>query len=321
LSTVPVTGAVATERLGHHRSVLALGIPFCALHLGVLAVIVVHPSPVALVVCALSYLSRTFGITAFYHRCFAHRAFDAPRPVRFVGALLGAAAAQQGPLWWVAHHRRHHRFTDRPGDPHSPVVSGFWWSHVGWIFAEENTDVDLRLVRDLAAYPELVLLDRHQRFVPIALGALCFGLGSALSSLEPGWSTNGLQLLVWGFVVPTVVLYHSTFAVNSIAHRFGYRRFATNDESRNNWVVALLTLGEGWHNNHHRYPFSARQGLARSEIDPTFIGIRTLAAFRLARDLRPTPLGARLAPRLSRGAQAPSDPATSIAMSAETSPA
>ncbi len=155
-----------------------LGTPFVLLHAAVVATVFVGWSRAALVVGALSYLIRAFGITAFYHRCFAHRSFRVPRGVQLAGAVVGAAAAQRGPLWWVAHHRRHHRYTDRPGDPHSPLVDGFWYSHVLWIFDPANAETDLARVQDLARFPELRLLDRFEYGVPAAFALASFGLGA-----------------------------------------------------------------------------------------------------------------------------------------------
>jgi stearoyl-CoA desaturase (delta-9 desaturase) len=259
------------------------------LHVALLSVFVVGLSRAALLVGTISYLARAFGITAFYHRCFAHRSFRVPRAVQLAGAVLGAAAAQRGPLWWVAHHRAHHRYTDRPGDPHSPVVDGFWYSHVRWIFDPQNARTEVERVPDLARFPELRFLDRFEYVVPVLTGAATFAVGAILSHVAPGLHTSAWQVLVWGFVVPTILLYHSTFAVNSLAHRYGRRRFETPDASRNNWVIALLVLGEGWHNNHHRFPNSARQGLSRFELDPTWWGIRALAAVGLASGVRGAP--------------------------------
>ncbi len=266
-----------------------LGIPFVGVHLACLAVFLVGWSPVALAVALGLYLVRAFGITGFYHRYFSHQAFRTSRPVQFMGAVLGAAAAQRGPLWWVAHHRVHHRYTDREGDPHSPVVSSKPYSHVLWIFAPDNQATKLDMVPDLAVFPELRFLDRFHHLVPIATAVSTFGLGALLAWADPGMHTSAWQMFVWGFAISTVALYHSTFAVNSVAHRFGKRRYDTRDDSRNNWLVSLLVLGEGWHNNHHRYPMSARQGFSRWEFDPTWLGIRLLAALGLARDLRPVP--------------------------------
>ena len=265
------------------------GIPFVLLHVACVAVVLVGVSPVAIGVAAFTYVTRAFGITAFYHRCFSHRAFKVPRPVQLVGAVLGAAAAQRGPLWWVAHHREHHRYTDRPGDPHSPRNDGLLGAHLLWLFDAKNQPTRLHNVTDLAKFREMRLLDRYHHLVPVTTAVATFGLGALLGDLWPSLHTSAWQMLVWGFVVSTVLLYHSTFAVNSLAHRFGQRRFATRDDSRNNWLVSLLTLGEGWHNNHHRFPACARQGLSRTELDPTWLGIRVLAALGLAHDLRPVP--------------------------------
>ncbi len=283
----------STGRSRHSR--WRLGTPFVLLNATVLAAIFVRWSWSALALGAVSYLARAFGITAFYHRCFAHRAFRVPRAVQFAGALLGAAAAQRGPLWWAAHHREHHLYTDRPGDPHSPVVDGFWYSHVLWIFDPDNAATRYSRVGDLARFPELDLLDRFEYAAPGALLAGC-ALFGALSG-PAGPLAGALSMAVWGFVLPTVLLYHSTFAVNSLAHRFGSRRFDTRDESRNNWLISALVLGEGWHNNHHRFPNSARQGLARREIDPTWWGIRTMSALRIAGGVRRPPAWAMAAAR------------------------
>ena len=266
-----------------------LGLPFAFLHLGLLGLVFVGWSYVAIGAAVVSYATRAFGITGFYHRCFAHRAFSVSRRVQFLGALAGAAAAQRGPLWWVAHHREHHRFTDEFGDPHSPVVDSFLYSHVLWIFRPQNAATKIELVPDLASFPELRLIDRFEHVVPGAFAALMFAIGTALGQLDPRLHTSGLQMLAWGFVLPTIVLYHSTFAVNSIGHRFGRRRFETPDASRNNWVVALLVLGEGWHNNHHRFPTSARQGIGRYEVDPTWWVIRGMRSLRIATSLRGFP--------------------------------
>ena len=185
------------------RRSLALGVPFVALNLSVVAVVFVGWSAVAVAVCVAMYVVRMFGITAFYHRYFSHRAFRVSRPVQLAGAVLGASAAQRGPLWWAAHHRRHHRSADRPGDPHSPVQSGFLSAHVLWMFTPANRRTDLALVEDLAAFPELRFLDRFHHLVPIATAAGSF-VGASLGALLPGLHTSGPQLLVWGFCVSTV---------------------------------------------------------------------------------------------------------------------
>jgi stearoyl-CoA desaturase (delta-9 desaturase) len=258
-------------------------------HLGVLAIPLVGWSVLSLGVAALLYVVRALGITVVYHRGLAHRSFRMSRPVQVVGSAVAASAAQRGPLWWVANHRRHHRYADRPGDPHSPVVDGLLRSHLLWMFSDANQEFDQSAVADLAAYRELRLLDRYQHAAPVALAAGAFAAGVLVGRLAPGTGVTGPQLLVWGFCVSTVLLWHSTFAVNSLAHRFGRRRFETRDDSRNLWWLALLTMGEGWHNNHHRFPGSARHGLARREVDPSWWLISALARVGLAGDVRRAP--------------------------------
>ena len=262
-------------------------LPFVLLHAAVALVLVVGWSPVALLVAAAFYAVRMFGITAFYHRYCSHRAFRTSRALRLVLALLSASAAQRGPLWWAAHHRRHHRHSDRPQDAHSPEVDGFWWSHVGWLLARENYPTRLEEVGDLARHAELRFLDRFDALVPLLALAANYALGALLARFAPQLGTSGPQMAVWGFVVSTVVLYHCTFAINSFAHRFGSQPHATRDESRNNFLLALLTLGEGWHNNHHRYPGAARQGHHWWQVDMTWYVLRGLAACGLVWDLQP----------------------------------
>ena len=263
-------------------------IPLIGLHVACLAVLFVGVSPVAVGVAVASYLLRMFAITAFYHRYFSHRAFRTSRGVQFVFALIGAAATQRGPLWWAAHHRSHHRHADGEGDPHRPA-DGVLWSHIGWFLSGEHFHADRERVRDWARFPELVWLDRFDLVVPVAYAAGLYGLGAVLEALAPGLNTTGAQLLVWGYVVSTVVLLHATLLVNSLAHRMGTRPFATPDQSRNNLFIALLTLGEGWHNNHHRCAGSARQGFYWWQIDVTYYLLRLLAACGLIWKLRGVP--------------------------------
>ncbi len=267
--------------------------PFLALHAGCLLVVVVGWSPFAVGLAAAFYALRMFAITAFYHRYFSHRAFRAPRAVQLVFAVLGASAVQRGPLWWAAHHRAHHRDADGEGDVHSPERDGFWWSHVGWLLASGNFRTRVELVRDLARYPELRFLDRFDALVPAALVPLFWGLGALLEAYAPGLGTSGPQLLVWCLCVSTVALYHATFSINSIAHRFGSRAFDTPDQSRNNAWLALLTFGEGWHNNHHAFPGTARQGFRWWQIDLSWWGLALLRRLGLVHDLRPVPARAR----------------------------
>jgi stearoyl-CoA desaturase (delta-9 desaturase) len=261
--------------------------PFILVHLACLLVLLVGISPIAVGLAVVLYVVRMFGITAGYHRHFSHRAFSAPRWVSFLLAVLGGSAGQRGALWWAAHHRHHHRHSDDAEDLHSPLQHGFWWSHVGWFLADGAYRTRLELVPDLASRPELVWLDRFDAVAPATLAALCWVLGWWLGGL--GWDTSGAQLLVW-FCISTVVLAHATFCVNSVMHVWGTRPFATKDTSRNNALIALLVLGEGWHNNHHRYPGSARQGFHWWQVDVTWYVLVMLSWFGLVGRLRSRPI-------------------------------
>ncbi len=263
--------------------------PFIGMHLACMAVPWVGVSAVAILVAVALYAVRMFALTAFYHRYFSHRTFRASRTVQFLGAVVGASCVQRGPLWWAAHHRNHHRHADTEHDPHSPRIRGFVHSHVGWFLSPRGFHTDWAHIPDLVRYPELRWLDRFDLLVPVALAAAVYGLGAVLERIAPQWGTNGPQMLVWGFFVSTVVLFHATVTINSLAHRYGTRRFETRDDSRNNAWLALLTFGEGWHNNHHFFPGSARQGFRWWEIDLTWYGLRTLSALGVVRGLKPVP--------------------------------
>jgi stearoyl-CoA desaturase (delta-9 desaturase) len=209
--------------------------------------------------------------------------------VQFTFACIGASCVQRGPLWWAAHHRNHHMTADTDADPHSPQVHGFLWSHMGWFLTSNGFRTHWKRIPDLARYPELRWLDRYDILVPIVLAAALFGLGSLLAHAAPQSGVTGGQLLVWGFFVSTIVLFHATVTINSLAHRFGTRRFDTRDDSRNNIWLALLTFGEGWHNNHHFFPGSARQGFRWWELDLTYYGLRLLATLGLVHGIKPIP--------------------------------
>lgn len=264
------------------------GWTFLALmHMACLGVFFVGFSWLALGVAVAFYLLRMFGITAGYHRYFSHRAYKTSRPVQFVLALLGCAAAQQGPLWWAAHHRHHHQYSDKAEDIHSPRQRGFWHAHIAWITEDKVTETPLAKIPDFARYPELRWLNQYHMLVPVALGALCYGLGALLNLW--GFDTNGLQMLIWGFFISTVALYHGTFTINSLSHVFGSQRYTTGDDSRNNLWLALLTLGEGWHNNHHYYATSARQGFYWWEIDISYYMLWLLSKVGLVWELKQIP--------------------------------
>jgi len=223
-----------------------------------------------------TYVVRMFAITAGFHRYFSHRTFKTSRAFQFVLALLGMSTAQQGPLWWAAHHRNHHRFSDEPEDVHSPRQRGFWWSHVGWILSYRHKATHYDRIKDFAKYPELRWLNRHDLLLAVAWGVVIYWIG-------------GPKALFYGHFLSIVVAWHITFCINSLAHVWGGRRYATTDDSRNNWLLAVLTLGEGWHNNHHHYQRSARQGFFWWEIDVSFYVLKVLEALHLVWDVEGVP--------------------------------
>jgi len=261
---------------------------FIFMHIACLSVFYVGISWVAVVLMLALYFVRMFFITAFYHRYFSHRTYAVSRPVQFLMAFSGCTAGQRGPLWWAGHHRGHHINSDTEIDPHSPK-NGFLNSHMLWFLRRGNFSLHDQRIKDLLKYPELKLLEKFDWVPFLLLFPGCYFLGQILTAYFPALNTNGLQLLVWGGLVSTVVLYHATYTINSLAHVFGKRRFDTNDDSRNNVWLAFLTLGEGWHNNHHRYPAATRQGFYRGELDISFMLIKMLAAIGLAKDLKPVP--------------------------------
>ncbi len=272
-----------------HRIDWLRAVPFVALHVVCLLAFRVGVSAPALGVAIALYVIRMFALTGFYHRYFAHRSFRTSRTLQFTFAVIGASCVQRGPLWWAAHHRNHHQCADTELDPHSPSLRGFLWSHMGWFLTSDGFRTDWKRIPDLARFRELCWLDRFDILVPVVLGVAVFGLGVLLQHVAPGLHTNGWQMLIWGFFISTVVLFHATVTINSLAHRFGTRRYDTPDDSRNNAWLALITFGEGWHNNHHFYPGAARQGFRWWELDLTYYGLCLLRACGLISQLRPVP--------------------------------
>src|SRR5262245_61031679 len=259
-------------------------IGFLAVHVAALGVIWVGFSWKGVALCVASYYLRMFAITAGFHRYFSHRTYALPRVPQFLLAFLGQTAAQKGVLWWASNHRHHHRWSDRPEDVHSPVQRGFWWSHIGWILGSEHAESDHSRVPDLVRYPELVWLDRHQ-YLPTAVYA-------AALYLAFGWTG-----LFYGYFLSTVVLWHGTFCINSVMHLIGRRAYATTDDSRNSFFFSLITMGEGWHNNHHWAPGSAAQGFKWWEIDPSFYVLWTAERLGLVKNLNRPPRHWRIAAR------------------------
>ena len=263
--------------------------PFAFLHLGCLLVLITGTSWFAVAVAVALYGIRMFAITAFYHRYFSHRAFSTSRAAQFAFAVLGNAAIQRGPLWWAAHHRKHHKHSDTARDRHSPRQHGVLWAPMGWFTTRSGFQTDLSQIRDFARYPELRLLDRFDTIVPILLALGLFVGGEVLAAYAPALNTNGLQLLAWGFFISTTILFHVTSLVNSAGHLIGRQRYATGDDSRNSFWLALLTLGEGWHNNHHHYPVAARQGFFWWEIDISYYVLRMMQHVGLIHGLKGIP--------------------------------
>lgn len=264
-------------------------IPFIILHAGCFGVIWVGASAFAVWAAVALYVVRMFAVTGIYHRYFSHKTYSTSRIGQFLLALWGATTVQRGALWWAYHHRHHHQHSDDPEDAHSPHVHGFLWSHIGWITSRRNFPTDYSKVKDLAKFPELVWLNRFDTVVPFLFALGMFGLGMLLERYAPGLGTNGWQMLVWGFFISTTALFHGTSCINSMAHLMGRRRFNTSDDSRNSFILAIICLGEGWHNNHHRYQSSTRNGFYWWEIDLTYYGLKMLSWTGLIWGLKPVP--------------------------------
>jgi len=264
-------------------------LPFVFLHLACLGVIWVGWSWTSVGVAVALYFVRMFAVTGIYHRYFSHKTYSTSRLGQFLLALWGGTAVQRGPLWWAYHHRHHHQHSDQPEDVHSPGLRGFWWSHIGWITSKRNFPTDYTKVRDLARHPELVWLNRFDLVVPVVFATAVWGLGWALELHAPSLGVTKWQLLIWGFFISTTALFHGTSCINSLAHVMGRRRFATGDDSRNSFLLACITLGEGWHNNHHRYPSSTRQGFYWWEIDITYYLLKALSFTGLIWGLKSVP--------------------------------
>jgi stearoyl-CoA desaturase (delta-9 desaturase) len=275
MSVTPVERAQAKG--WRHVYFNALTLPFWGVHvLAIVGVALTGFSWLGLAWCAAMYVPRMFFVTGAYHRYFSHRSYKTSRWFQFLLALGATFTAQKGVLWWAAHHRVHHKLSDMPGDLHSVKQSGFWWSHMGWILARDLEGTDQSRIKDFAKYPELRWLDRYWIVPPVAAGVLAYVIG-------------GFWGLTWAFAVPQVLCWHGTFTINSLSHLWGSRRYTTEDDSRNNLVLALITMGEGWHNNHHHYQVSARQGFHWWEIDGTFYVLKVLSAVGLIWDLHGVP--------------------------------
>lgn len=263
-------------------------IPFILLHIACLVVFWVGVSWFAVWFMILFYMIRMFAITAFFHRYLSHKTFQTSRSVQFIFLLIGTMSAQRGPLWWAAHHRYHHRFTDTEHDPHSST-HGFWYSHVGWFLNQQNFSTRKEIIKDWLKFPEIVWLDRFSFVIVLITAFAIYLLGDWLAFAYPNLGTSGPQLLVWGFVVSTLLLIHATLCINSLAHLYGRRDFDTKDNSRNNLFLSIITLGEGWHNNHHYYAGSTRQGFFWWQIDVTYYVLKAMSFCGLIWAIKPVP--------------------------------
>ncbi len=280
----------------HSDIVYPSAVPFVLVHLACFGAIWSGITWQAVVLGAALYWGRIFAIGAGYHRYFSHRAYSTSRAFQFILAVASQSTLQKSVLWWAAKHRHHHLHSDTERDVHSPRHTGFIYSHLGWIFARRHDSFDMVKVADLAQYPELMWLNRHERWPAYALAALCF--------LIAGWS--GLFV---GFFWSTCLVFHATFCINSLAHVSGRKRYVTGDDSRNNWLLAIFTMGEGWHNNHHACQSSVRQGFRWWEYDPTYYILKLLSWTGLVWDLKSPPeavlrneqrLGSRVIDRAAR---------------------
>ncbi|HVS74936.1 MAG TPA: fatty acid desaturase [Candidatus Acidoferrales bacterium] len=258
------------------RISIVMTLPFFLIHVAALAAFWVPFRWSYLFTCIAVWAVRMFFVSAGYHRYFSHRSYKTSRAFQFVIAFIATSSAQKGILWWAAHHRHHHKYSDQDEDLHSPTLFGFFWAHIGWIISDRYNATRLDYIGDFAKYPELRWLNKYHLVPPVILAVTLFLIG--------GWG-----LLIWGFCVSTVVLWHDTFTINSLSHLFGRRRYLTGDTSRNNWVLALMTFGEGWHNNHHHYMASTRQGFYWWEVDISYYVLKVLSWFGIVWDLRPVP--------------------------------
>jgi stearoyl-CoA desaturase (delta-9 desaturase) len=265
-------------------------IPFMGVHVVGLLAWLTGISWAAVGMCLFMYYFRMFAITGIYHRYFSHRSYKTSRVFQFLMGVWGTSCGQQGPLWWAAHHRHHHKYSDTPEDIHSPGLRGFWWSHWGWILCKRYADTNEEAVKDLVKYPELKFINKYHGAAPFVLATLIYFFGSFLEHAAPQLHTNGMQMLCWGFFTSTTLLYHGTFTINSLSHVFGKKRFETGDDSKNNFWLALITMGEGWHNNHHKFPYAESQGIYWWELDMSHYILKMFSWVGLVWDIQKHPM-------------------------------
>ncbi|MDG1241399.1 MAG: acyl-CoA desaturase [Opitutae bacterium] len=263
--------------------------PIFVMHLLAFGALFTGFSWAAVIALLITYVVRVFALTAGFHRYFSHRSFKTSRVFQFIMAWVGTSAAQLGPMWWAANHRHHHQHSDKPEDIHSPVVKNAFWAHIGWILCRAYGTIQHDRIKDLSKYPELRFIDRFHILPVASLIGVLYAIGAYLNAYYPALGTSGMQMVMWGFFLSTILVYHVTFCVNSVTHIVGNKRFNNDDESRNSFWVALLTFGEGWHNNHHRWPLSARQGMYWWEFDLSYLLLRGLEKLGLVWDIKVYP--------------------------------
>jgi len=280
----------------HDDIVYPSAVPFVLVHLACFGAIFTGVTWSAVATGIVLYWVRIFAIGAGYHRYFSHRSYSTSRVFQFILAFVAQTTTQKSVLWWAAKHRHHHLHSDTEEDVHSPRHKSFLYAHMGWIFAARHDRADFTKIADFARYPELVWLHRFEQAPSLILAVAIFLIG--------GWTQ-----LVIGFFWSTVAVYHATFCINSLAHVHGRQRYVTGDDSRNNWLLALITMGEGWHNNHHAYQASVRQGFRWWEYDPTYYLLKLLSYLGVVWDLKKPPaavlrneqrLGARVIERAAQ---------------------
>ena len=272
--------------LQEKRMAMAYFLVMTSFHLACLLAFYTGFSWTAFTIFILSYSMKALGITTGFHRYFSHRSFKTNRVFQFILGLLGTTAVQGGVLWWSSHHRSHHRHSDKEKDIHSPVTHSFFHSHLGWMWSKECFQKAEIPCKDFAKFPEIKFLNKFYGPLIILQALGFYSLGEALNLFYPQLGTSGFQILIWGFFIATVWTWHVTFSINSICHRFGTKRYDSNDESRNNWLFGILAFGEGWHNNHHKYGWSARNGMKWWQIDVTYYILVTLSFLGVVSDLK-----------------------------------
>ncbi|MDA8561648.1 acyl-CoA desaturase [Gammaproteobacteria bacterium] len=263
--------------------------PFIILHVSLIFGIFAPITTAGIVLCLASYFIRMFAITAFFHRYFAHKTFTTSKTIETLFALIGTSAAQRGPIWWASHHRGHHKYSDTQLDEHSPEKKGFIKSHMLWFMCNRNFHTRKSFVKDLLRKKNLQFIDRFDGIIPLCFLALLALLGYCAQHFT-NINLTPFTAMYWGFAVPTVLLLHATFSINSFGHTFGKKVYKTGDGSRNNWVLAIITLGEGWHNNHHHWPISAKQGFKWQQIDISYYCLLLMKKLRLIKDIKIVPM-------------------------------